>query len=334
LAAEQDPLFDRLLKDVASGDAKASGRAAAELGILISPWFRGKEASAGFVQYTNIPSLRRPVGRVPNHPKAAATRAALQSGIVKLIEQPPTPNEPLIEQALEALSETLAEVANDATMDWALEQFAKGDDVPAYKMNPLADLAIAYVGIPPISPKPGFCGNSTPAEFAHFRKIQKERIADISTTFDHYGYLFEVMESLVRFGEPAIPLLRAQQQAEVELEAKGVWEVIIATISGKEDPSLVKSLFEGKDPHLVLACEVVAAAGSKAWLKELEELQTKSGFDSSLAGNAIAISYGIEGLPSLEKAPSLNNYRIQELQARKDGKLRPGLRRYMLLFWE
>jgi len=142
------------------------------------------------------------------------------------------------------------------------------------------------------------------------------------------------MESLVRFGEPAIPLLRAQQQAEVELEAKGVWEVIIATISGKEDPSLVKSLFEGKDPHLVLACEVVAAAGSKAWLKELEELQTKSGFDSSLAGNAIAISYGIEGLPSLEKAPSLNNYRIQELQARKDGKLRPGLRRYMLLFWE
>lgn len=140
------------------------------------------------------------------------------------------------------------------------------------------------------------------------------------------------MESLVRYGEPAVPMLRAQQREETELGAKGVWEVVIAAITGKEDPALMKSLFEGKDPHLNLACEVVVAAGSKAWLKELEEVQVKEAFDGALAGRAIAISHGVEGLASLEKAPELNEGLIREVQARKDGKLHRELRRHYDLF--
>jgi hypothetical protein len=372
LAAEQDQLFDRLLKDAASGEAKASGRAAVELGILLSPWLRGKEAGERFVEYINFPSPRRPVERLPDHPRAAEIREALQSSIDKLIHQPTASNESSVADALEALSETLGEVANDATMDWALEQLAKGGDVPAYRMDPLCDLATSYVGMPPVSSKGGMCGNSTSAEFAKFREMEKQRVAGACTTlqkawnevqpmtpkdrigfsihawrdhlvplqnqysgsFNPRGYLFEVMESLVRFGEPAIPCLRAQQRVETELEVKGVWEVMIAAISGKEDPALVKSLFEGGGPHPKLACEVIVAAGSKAWLKELEELQMKKGSDGAPAGHATAINHGIEGLPSLEKdsSSSFNEGLIRELKGRKDGKLHPDLRRHYTLF--
>lgn len=374
LAAEKDQLFDRLLRDAASGNAKASGRAAVELGIFLSPWLRGKEAGARFVQYSNIPSPRRPVERVPNHPKAAAIRVALQSGIVKLMHQPHTSDATDVSQvdsALKALNETLAEVADDATMDWALKELAKGGDAASYRMDPLCDLAILYVGMPPLSSKRELCGLSTPKEAAQFEKMEKQRIAGSCATLqkawgkvkpmtpdgriqfsitawrNHFvpiqkkssgsfildGYLFDVMESLVRFGEPAAALLRAQQQMETELEAKGVWEAIIATITGKEDPVLMKSLFEGRDPHLRLACQIVASAGSKAWLKELEELQRKTYFDQALVGKVIAISHGIDGLPSLEQAPSVNGFLIRELEARRDGKLQPGLQRYLIFYF-
>ncbi|HEY1121341.1 MAG TPA: hypothetical protein VGE67_07055 [Haloferula sp.] len=377
LAAEQGPLFDRLLKEVASGDAKVSGRAAVELGILISPWLRGKEASARFVSYTNLPSPRRPVDRVPNHPRAAEIRNALQASIVTLIKEPKEANGLAMEEALEALNETLGEVANDATRDWALEQLANDSDALTHWMNPLVSLATGYVGIPPVTFRGGMCGNSTREEVAQFLQMEKKRITDArakllekwqkvqpmspkdrirfsinawrdyfgplqnrySDSFNPSGYLFSLMEPLVRFGEPAVPMLRAQQRVETELEAKGVWEVVITAITGKEDPALVKSLFDVRDPQGVnsrtkLACQIVVASGSKAWLKELEELQSRPGFERELPGHAIAISHGIEGLPSLEKASASNEGLIGELRAREAGKLEGKLRRYSILFWQ
>lgn len=365
LAADQARLIEQILKRIDSGDATVSGKAAAELGILISPWLRGKEAGARFIEWTPIPSPRRPVERATGHPQAAAMRDALRSGFVKVLEAKREKANLLhVHEAPKAICETLREVADDDTIDWALARLDLKP--PAYLAEPLAGLVSGYLGIPPMFRQMALCGNSTAEEVAKFQVLQDQEIARTHGTLqaswkkvrvmpaeerirfaiaawrNHFvplqqgssghfrqdGWLFDVMEPLVRFGAPAVEPLRAAQQAESELEAKGVWEVVLAAITGKPDPSLMKSLFAGRDPHLELACEIVGASGSAAWLADLDELQQKPDSSAAKAGAAIAISHGFDGIPVLKHATSRNRYLILELEGRKMGKLLPGLRRY------
>src|SRR4051794_741048 len=106
-----------------------------------------------------------------------------------------------------------------------------------------------------------------------------------------YPWLFQEMEPLVRFGTPAVEALRAQQTAETELEAKGVWEAVIATITGQENAQLMRALFEGTDVHRDLACEIAVGATSRDWLPQLDELQFRDGYDHAKASKAIAVCH-------------------------------------------
>jgi hypothetical protein len=265
-----------------------------------------------------------------------------------------------VREAPKAICETLGEVADDDTIDWAL---ARLDQKPAaHLVEPLAGLVSGYLGIPPVFRQMGMCGNSTAEEVARFHALQERELSRTrsalraswkkvrvmsaeerarfavnawlnrfepeSGLIHHEGWLFEKMEPLVRLGAPAVAPLRAAQQEETRLEVKSISEVVIAAITGKPDPALMKALFQGRDPHLKLACEIVAASGSTDWLPELDELQQKPGSPGFNAGRAIAICQRIDGLPMLKQAADPNKYLILELEGRKAGKLRPGLRRY------
>lgn len=363
LAADEGQLMEQILQRIDSGDPVVSGKAAAELGILISPWVRGKEARARFIRWTPIPSPRRPVERATGHPQAAAMRDALRSGLVKLLEAKlEKANFLHVLEATKAICETLGEVADDDTIDWTLARLDLKP--PARLAEPLAGLVSGYLGIPPVFRQLGICGNSTAEEVAKFHALQDrelsrtcsslraswkkvrsmpteervrfaidawwDRFEPQSGRFHHEGWLFEIAEPLVRFGAPAVGPLRAAQQEETRLEAKGTREVIIAAITGKPDPVLMKALFQGRDPDLEVACEIIAASGSTDWLPELDELQQKPVSPGFKAARAIAICQGTDGIPMLKHAAKQNESLILKLEGRKAGKLRPGLRRYSL----
>ncbi|MEQ1853478.1 MAG: hypothetical protein ABMA01_18015, partial [Chthoniobacteraceae bacterium] len=131
-------------------------------------------------------------------------------------------------------------------------------------------------------------------------------------------------EPLVRFGAPAIDALRAEQAGETKLDAKAVWEAVIATITGREDAQLVRSLFEGTDNQRELACEIIVGATSRAWLPQLEKLRLPYPRDRNI--NAIATCHRDAGLPALKRANA--EHAIKELEIRRDSGPPRGMRRY------
>lgn len=361
-----------LLERIQTGGIEAKGKAACELGIIIGPWLQGKEAGARFYQFTSIQSPRRPVARVPDLPEAAEIRKGLQTAISTLLTTAETPSAQThwITESLRALCETLGEVADDGTMDWAIDRLQRIKSPTI--AEPLIAFGDSYLGIPPIFRHGAICGNSSRAEVERFRQSQEQALTEArnilgtqwgqvrpmrldqriafaikswrdyfipkqrsySGSYFHEGWLFQEMEPLVRFGAPAVEALRAQQTLETELEAKGVWEAVIATITGRESASLVRELFNGRDPHRELACEIVAGATSRDWLPQLDELQSRSGFDTGKASQTIAACHRNEGIPALKRAFERNShnfhagYAVKELEVRASSGPPRGMRRY------
>ena len=347
LLAANEPLFvDTLLERIRRGDTDAKGKAAAELGILISPWIRGKEAGARSWEFTSFEAPRRPVEKMPQVARGIEIRQAIQAAISTLIQSAEAglPQSPHFSDALNALCETLGEVADDATMDWAIERLQQINS--SGLAPPLMELGASYLGIPTTFRAKGICGNSSRAEvemlmhadalaFSEARANLKtqwsvlrglkaeERIAfaikswrdqlllqqkSYDSPYAHQRWLFLGMESLIRLGTPAVDSLRRQQALEENSEMKAVWEAVIATITGQEDAEFVRTLFHGSDVQRKLACEIVVGATSRNWLHELDEVMQGTGSQVELATKAIASCDREEGLSALraefERHPS------------------------------
>ena len=174
--------------------------------------------------------------------------------------------------------------------------------------EPIFAMIDNYFGVPPIFRNPPLlCGLSTPSErSAHATNVkhkmemakidireiwselrmmsQEERITyaigewrklivpymrAYSGNYHHDGWMDQILEPLIRFGKAAIPLLRAQQTQESELDAKSLWECVIAAIEGSANEEIVRALLPR---HPDMACEIIAASGSKKWEAELEQL--------------------------------------------------------------
>ncbi len=375
--AEQKPaVLANLLKRIESPVPKVRGKAASELGIIIGPWLRGREASERFLQFSSIVTLCKPVDRIPHSAESESIRNSLQRAASALLDDSKVQQEQSREAvvALDAICETLGEVADDQTIDWAI---AKLPHIKAPRLgSPLVALVQSHLGIAVVSVGGGgYCGNSTPDEVAKLNQVRQRQFEEackqlsaiwqklrpmkaedriafaIKSWRDHFvpiqrsssghyihdGWLFLEMEPLVRLGTPAVNLLRAQQASETELEVKAVWEFVIATITGREDAALVRTLFEGSDAHRKLACEIVVGAKSKNWLRELEELQRRPGFDTGKASQAIAACHREAGIPALRRGLAWNpdnfhaQYGIQELEMRARQGSPKGMRRYR--FW-
>ena len=350
-----------LLERIRSGTPEAKGKAAAELGIIISPWLRGKEAGARALSFVAFPSPRRPVGRVTSLAEAAEIRQTIQTAfadVLKIADDPPglrRNDVPIaLSRSLAALSETLGEVANDETMDWMIDRL-KSLESPALA-EPLFALAGSYLGVFPIFRQRWICGNSSSFEIAKFGRAQEQALVEASSKLrklwtevrpmkteeriafairgwreyvgyiqkDAEGFHFFDMEPLVRFGAPAIEALRAEQARETKLDAKAVWETVIATITGREDAQLVRRLFEGTDNQRELACEIVVGATSRAWLPQLEELRLPYPRIRNIY--AIATCHRDAGLPALKRVHA--EHAIKELELRRDSGPPRGMRRY------
>ncbi len=350
-----------LLERIRSGTPEAKGKAAAELGIIISPWLRGKEAGERDYSHMAFRSPRRPVGRATSLAEAAEIRQTIQTAfaeVLKIADDPPglrRSNIPIpLSQSLAALSETLGEVANDETMDWVIDRLQKLKSPTL--AEPLFALADSYLGVFPIFRQSGICGNSSSFAIAEFGRAQERALEEASSklrklwtevrpmkteeriTFairswrKYVGYIqsdagsfhFFDMEPLVRFGAPAIEALRTEQAGETKLDAKAVWEAVIATITGREDAQLVHRLFEGTDNQRELACEIVIGATSRAWLPQLEKLRLP--YPRSRNIDAIATCHRDAGLPALKRANA--EHAIKELEMRAASGPPRGMRRH------
>lgn len=355
---QRSVLIPTLLREIGTSDPTVSGNAAVELGLLISPWLRGKQASARFLEFTKFEAPRRPVGRLPDEPESEAIRSCLQMSVLALLSQASQNPKHGVIDALNVTCETLGEVADDRTMDWVLDRLSR-ISTPAVA-EPLVALADSYLGVPPIYRSGAICGLMSAEERERVRVSEESALKEAcrrlneawavvkplrrqerikfaierwrehfvpkqESSSGHYSrerWLFLEMEPLVRFGIPAVELLREQQARETVLEVKAVWEAIVATITGQEDAELVRALFVGRDAHRELACEIVLGAVSKAWLPELDELQYRSGFNTGKASRVIAACHREEGLPALKKAFEQNRhnfnagYAVRELEER------------------
>ena len=118
--------------------------------------------------------------------------------------------------------------------------------------------------------------------------------------------LGQPLEQLIRIGPSALPQLRAQKDLETSINAKALWEYVLAAISGEEDPVLVRALFAGTNAQREVACEIVAASGSKQWFEELSDLQIRVGFEGGTASRALISCHGRDAIPALEEALKFN----------------------------
>jgi hypothetical protein len=336
--------------------------AAAQLGLLISPWLQGKEGSARSLGSISFDSIRRPVGKMTESQEKKRLRRLLQEAVEGVAARmPPDPRVHYFSHRTTAIClETLTEVANDETMDWALArlQTEKEPEVAEAYFK----LAESYLGIGPLFRTNGLCGLSTEEEQKRFHERQGADIAEgrakliqtWSTTrpldspgriraaiahwradvlskqrtssgiLDHDNWSYTVLEPLVRLGDPAVPILRAQLADEETIEAKAVWQILISTITGEEATDLVRQLADpqASDACHRYACEIILVSGSKAWLPELEALQTTPGFDTRLPSRVIATCHGPEGMPALERGLAWNphnssaKYAIEEFRER------------------
>ena len=369
LKARRSEIIAGHLKTIDAGDPEASGAASAELAVLISPWLRGRESSARFHEGTTFETVGRPVVRQSGIPEAADIRRSLHASLPKLLELPKgQPGEDYHFRTMQAVAsqcELLAEVADDATIDWALELLGKGH--APHVIEPLVRFVSSSMGIPRVYMEAGLCGNSTPEEMAAFQRKeqeefqaarlklagiwkelkpmgQQERIAyaikawreqllpkpesQVATYLISEKWIHVEMEPLVRLGPPAVDQLRAQQAQETDLLAKGVWETVITAITGKEDKDMVRSLFDtpgtSNSAPMVMACQIIMAAGSKDWLADLDALQTRQYADGGKASQVIASCHREEGIPALKRAFEANphnfhaQYSIKELELRAE----------------
>lgn len=251
-AAQRTALITALLERLRTGDTAGKGEAVYDLGSSSAPWIRGKEASARFLQYTSFQAPRRPVERVPQMARAEEIRQTLKGAIVRTIQEAtayPAQSFILL-RAIGALCKTLGEVADDGTMDWVMRRLQEIETSGV--AGPLIAFADSYLGVPPVFRCDGLWGNSTETEVEVFKASQKSALADAHAKLDalwvkvrpmdredriafamkawrdhfipmqrsssggygYYEWVYSEMEPLIRFGNPAVELLRAQQAKE------------------------------------------------------------------------------------------------------------------------
>ncbi|QIF01350.1 hypothetical protein [Roseimicrobium sp. ORNL1] len=374
LESQQSTLIHSLLERIRSGDTGAKGRSAYELAIIISPWIRGKEAAERSCNQCRIDAPQRPVLRPVAMTEAATIRETLVQAIESLPSPPMSESlqYDLTKQAKEAMYEALGEVADDAIMDRVMQKLESA--TTPHDCKPLFQFATTYLGTPPAEIPMRRCGLGPPGEREAFLEEQAKTLVVLRQQLQdqwkavrsmgqtdrikysmkswrdrfvpfqesHSGnyylsgstWMFREMESLIRFGAPAVPLLRAQQSQETTLEARGVWEVLISTITGVEDEALMRELLAGSKPHLYLAPEIVVASGSKKWLADLDLLQQRLDMEEEKFSLAILSAHREEGIPALERGLARNkdNYHaefaLKELAARAERGISPVMRRF------
>lgn len=372
LAAQRAELIGGLLKTLEAGvpsdmdRLEAYSQASAQLGVILSPWVRGRECSARSQGSMSFETPRRPVERVAGLPEAPAVRKALQATIPLIKEEMERRKERdyQLDKTIAWQCEALAEVADDATIDWALTVLAGKPD--PYIAEPLAKLVDSYLGRPRGYQISVLCGTGlTEEDLKRYRDEEQTQIAkasdELAATWkevramkpggriafsirqwrQHFvprqevssgsyhlyqKFIFEEFAPLIRFGTPALGQLRAQQAQETRLEVKGVWEVVIAAITGEANPELVRALLETEAPYRSdyrsLVSEIIIAAGSKKWLAELEALQYSTDHGDLKPARAIAICNREEGIPALRRILEKNpdnyyaEYALKEMEER------------------
>ncbi|MCB1133134.1 MAG: hypothetical protein KDN05_18580, partial [Verrucomicrobiae bacterium] len=198
LADNGSVYIDVLLGRIRTGAPEAKGKAAAELGILISPWIRGKESGARSRSFTSFEAPRRPVARVPHLAGADEIRQTIQSAVGNLLKEADDLPEPShgFRQALEALCETLGEVADDGSMDWVIAELARIDSPRL--AEPLIAFGDSYLGIPPVFRCSGLCGNSSREEVERFQRSQEREYSEARTTLGKHWTEVRPLETHAR----------------------------------------------------------------------------------------------------------------------------------------
>lgn len=275
--AEKGPrLIEQLLERIRSKKPEEVREAAEALGVVMSPWLRGKEvARRAQLRSPNYQHPRPPIGRV-SLPEAGEIRETLQAAILALLrgaDGSPVQN-PWLARSLQSLCKTLGEVANDATLDLLMHELQRIESPTL--AEPLISLADTYLGIPPVFRCSLLCGNCTAAEvkaFEHSEKVtfvkarsqisqQWAQVRELETrgrvafaiqswraeilrqqatysaVADNGPWVLWKMESLVRLGAAAVEGVRAQHAVETEERLRWVWGFVISALTGELEPPL------------------------------------------------------------------------------------------------
>ena len=102
--------------------------AAYDLKLIVSPWLRGREASRRCAGMSNIHQLTRPVERVASLPEAPMLRKVLQQELEWMAKTSTgtTQGQGLqFSQAFTQMMQVLGELADDVTVDWAIDFLGK-----------------------------------------------------------------------------------------------------------------------------------------------------------------------------------------------------------------
>lgn len=115
------------------------------------------------------------------------------------------------------------------------------------------------------------------------------------------------LEPIIRMGQRALPMIREKQNVAKDLAEKACYAFVVAFISGTLDEVLVRRLLAGSPKQHFLALQIIAAAESKEWKDELEQLQYACSYPHcekvvQAASEALVACHGADALPLLKKA--------------------------------
>jgi hypothetical protein len=198
-----------------------------------------------------------------------------------------------------------------------------------------------YHGLPRSYAWYGICGNSTPEEFRQFdiaetvrckkaaaklldwhkqhaNKPLTQRIDAALDVWDkriveqeHFAYYTDSGEwaaqtyyaTMIRLGEPAVEAMR-KRAARANVDKywhRGAYEIVLGAITGEVDREFVEKMFQGETFEKMLACEIIAAAGSRDFKDQLAAMVQSHG-PYKKASYTLAVVYRSEAVSILQKA--------------------------------
>ncbi len=242
-------------------------------------------------------------------------------------------------ELVRALCDCIAEVADGMAIERLVGLLS--EEPNRFQAGHMMWVLDTYYGLPRSYTWGGICGNSTPEEFRAFDRAETARCKKAKATLlawheqhaskplreridaaldvwdnmisgqEHYAYYTESGEwatqthyaSMIRLGEPAVDALRkrAANAAKDKYWHRGAYEIVIAAITGRVDNPFVKKMFEGETFEQMLACEIIAAAGSREFKDRLAAMVQSNG-PYKKASYTLAVVYRCEAIPILEKA--------------------------------
>lgn len=245
------------------------------------------------------------------------------------------------QEAIRALCSCLVEVADDSTMEQLADLLEKEPN--RHLGWQLMETMRMVYGLPQRYGPGGICGNSSEEEFRQFDLAETARYNEarahqlkwhdthkdmpdeqklgaildewdeLLATSHQYAYFTDsgewtterLYESLIRLGDDAAEAIkeRAEQAAAKEYWHRGAYEIAHATITGEVNEYFVSKMLEGAYFEKLVACEIIAAAGSKDYKDVLAEM-VQSNEANMKASYVLAVIYRLEAIPILEKAHS------------------------------